>query len=301
MSGTADYAKGRRVTLCGMLCNILLSAFKIAAGIIGSSQAIIADGIHSLSDLASDIVVLLGLKVSSMPSDGTHHYGHAKFESLSTFVVGILLLLASVYIGYEAFVGISEHHHMSPGWLPIIAAGVSIILKEMLYQWTRAVGDRINSSSLVANAWHHRTDAFTSVAVFAGLGIAKIYPSLEILDHIIAIVVAVFILRIAVLIIYEDARDLLDAAPSAEIMDRICRSILSVEGVRSLHQCRAKRVQGKIFIDVHVQVSGELTVKESHRITGAVKEKVGMEVDDVNEILVHIEPYEITEENSDKS
>jgi cation diffusion facilitator family transporter len=156
----ARYAAGRRVTVWGMILNILLSGSKIAAGIVGRSQAIIADGVHSLSDLGSDIVVLVGLRVSAKPSDETHHYGHARFESLATLAVGVLLVGAGLFIAFESFVGITEHHHVAPTWLPLIAAAISIVAKEGLYQWTKHVGKRIESSSLLANAWHHRTDAF---------------------------------------------------------------------------------------------------------------------------------------------
>lgn len=286
------YALGRSVTVWGMVLNVLLSAGKIAAGIVGGSQAIIADGVHSLSDLGSDIVVLVGLKVSTKPSDETHHYGHAKFESLSTLAVGGLLIAAAVFVAYESFVGITEHHHTAPSWLPIIAAGFSIVAKEGLYRWTIAVGRKIESPSLEVNAWHHRTDALTSVAVFVGLGIARIFPTLEILDHLIAIVVAAFIVQVALKIIRSDLLELMDTAPGREIMDRVCDSILAVEGVSSLHQCRARRMQGRIYVDVHVQVPGSFTVLEGHRIASAVRDKVKETVDNVVEVLVHIEPVE---------
>ncbi len=293
----ARYSLGRRVTVWGMILNILLSAFKIASGIIGGSQAIIADGIHSLSDLGSDIVVLVGLKVSSKPSDESHHYGHAKFESLATLAVAVLLVLAGVFIGYESFRGISEHQHAAPGILPIVAAGVSIFTKELLYRWTKSVGKKTGSSSLEANAWHHRTDALTSVAVLAGLVVARVYPSLEILDHLIALVVAVFVVQVAVKIAYRDVHELLDSAPSPEVMNRICGSILEVEGVRSLHKCRARRVQGRIHIDVHIQVPGNLTVLEGHRISGMAAERVRQAVPNVMDVLIHIEPIEDDAQN----
>ena len=286
------YASGRKVTLWGMVFNILLSTFKITSGIIGRSQAIIADGVHSLSDFGSDIVVLVGLKVSAKPSDESHHYGHEKVECLATLVVALFLVAAGVFIGYESFVGISEHHHTAPSPLPIVAAGVSIIVKELLYRWTRSVGKKIGSSSLEANAWHHRTDALTSVAVLAGLLVARIYPSLEILDHLIALVVAVFVVQVAVKIAYRDIHELLDSAPGPEVMDKVCQSILAVEGVQSLHKCRARRVQGRIHIDVHIQVPGKLTVLEGHRISSMAEQKVRQTVPDVTDVLIHIEPVE---------
>ena len=290
-SDTTDrYSAGWKVTVWGMVLNVILSAFKIAAGVIGASQAIIADGIHSLSDLGSDIVVLAGLKASARPSDQTHHYGHAKFESLAALAVGVLLAGAGAFIAYESFVGITEHQHNAPSCLPIIAAAVSIVVKELLYQWTKRVGMRIDSSALLANAWHHRTDALSSIAVLIGLSVARIYPSLEILDHLIALVVAVFVVRIAVIVVYRHVLELADAAPPAEVMDRMCASILAVEGVESLHQCRARCVQGKILVDVHVQIPGHLTVSEGHHISSIVRDTVKREVENVTDVLVHIEP-----------
>ena len=286
------YAAGRKVTLWGMVFNILLSAFKITAGLVGHSQAIIADGLHSLSDFGSDVVVLVGLKVSSKPSDGTHHYGHAKVECLATVGVGVLLIAAGVFIAYESFVGITQRHLMLPGCLPIVAAAVSIAVKEVLFQWTRAVARRIESSAVRANAWHHRTDALTSIAVLVGLVIVRMSPSLEILDHLIALVVAVFVVRVALKFIYTNVLELMDSAPGSEVMDRVCESILQVEGVSSLHQCRARRVQGKIYVDVHVQVPGSLTVLEGHRISSVVRDKVKETVESVEEVLVHIEPVD---------
>ena len=284
------YAEGRKVTAWGMVFNILLSAFKITAGIIGASQAIIADGLHSLSDFGSDIMVLVGLKVSSKPSDETHHYGHGKVEPLVTLAVGILLAGAGVFIAYESVIGISEHHHTKPSLLPIIAAAISIAAKEGLFQWTKLVGKKLESPALIANAWHHRTDALSSIAVFAGLGIARIYPSLEILDHIIAMVVAIFIVRVAIKFIYENILELMDSAPGTEVMDNVCEAILSVEGVKSLHQCRARRMQGRIFVDVHIQVPGSILVYEGHNISRIVRDKVRNTVERVTEVLVHIEP-----------
>jgi cation diffusion facilitator family transporter len=289
---TARYAAGRAVTLWGMVLNVLLSAFKIASGILGRSQAIIADGIHSLSDLGSDIVVLVGLKVSAKPSDESHHYGHEKVECLATLAVAVLLVAAGLFIGYESFIGISEHHHAAPSLLPVVAAAVSIVSKELLYRWTKSVGRRTGSSSLEANAWHHRTDAMTSVAVLAGLTIARLYPSLEILDHLIALVVAVFVVQVAVKIAYRDIHDLLDSAPGQEVMDKVCESILGVDGVSSLHKCRARRVQGRILIDVHIQVPGDLTVLEGHRISGMAADRVRHAVQNVKDVLIHIEPVE---------
>ena len=286
----AGYAAGRRVTLWGMVLNVALSAFKVTAGIIGQSQAVIADGIHTFSDLGSDIVVLIGLKVSEMPSDQTHHYGHRKFETLSTVALGAMLTAAGAFIGYESLVSISQRHQVAPTWLPAIAAAVSILSKEALYRWTAATGRKIGSSSVAANAYHHRSDAFSSVPVLIGLLVIRLEPSLGFLDHLIAFVVAVYVVQVGVGIAYRETLDLVDSAPGREVMQKVERSILDVRGVCSLHQCRARRIQGKIFVDVHIQVQGDMTVTEGHRISGIVKYKVMQVVADVAEVLVHVEP-----------
>ena len=284
------YSQGSRVTIWGMSLNVFLSVFKIAAGVLCRSQAVIADGIHSLSDLVSDTAVLMGLRLSSKPSDETHHYGHGKLESIFTLAVGLFLLAAAFGIGYEAMTCIIDYCYVPPAVLPIVAAAVSVVVKEALYHWTKRVGRRIKSPSMVANAWHHRSDAMTSLGVVAGLGVAYVHPSLAILDVVMALVVGGFVLRIALKICYESLLELSDSAPDAETVESIKDLILSVRGVRSLHKCRARRVQGDILVDVHIQVSGDLTVVEGHEISKEVRDRVIETVESVTDVLVHLEP-----------
>jgi len=279
------------VTWVGLAANTALGAAKILAGVAFSSQTILADGLHSVSDMITDVAVLAGLRLADRPPDQDHHYGHRRVGTLMAMLVGAGLLAAAVWIGYSAVVTLHRPKPKSIGWVPLSLAVASVPIKECLYQVTRWVGRRTQNISLLANAWHHRTDAVTSLAASAGLaGMAVGGPEWAFLDQMTAMVLSVFLITVAVRIITDSASELIDRAPSAATLAGIENAAAETRGVRSYHAFRARQVGGRVAMDIHVQVDPTLTVREGHDIATAVRQRV-IEADSrVFEVIVHVEP-----------
>jgi len=282
------------VTWVGMLTNILLSVFKMAAGYLGKSQTIFADGVHSLSDTATDLAVIVGVNYWYAPPDETHPHGHQRIETIVTQFIGIALVAVALGISYEAIVTLREMHSSPPDKIALIAALVSIASKEALYQWTVFVGKKIRSSALVANAWHHRSDAFSSIPAALAVGVALFYPSWSFVDHIGAIVVSLFILQAAWKIIWPSLKELADTGASHEVINEIERIVLSTQGVLSLHKLRTRKIGYGYQVDLHIQVEGSITVTEGHRISEEAKARLIQNGPNISDVIVHLEP-QITE------
>ena len=279
------------VTWAGAVTDLVLSIAKIAAGMYSGSQAILADGMHSTSDLITDIAVLAGLRVSNRPADRNHPYGHRRVTTLVAMFVGAALLAAG---GWMAFNAIRNVMHpiksIQPG-LPFIVAALAVPVKELLYQVTAHVGRRESDLSLLANAWHHRSDAMTSVAAAAGLAAVMIGGAEWcILDALTALVLSAFLIVVAAKIISTSASELIDRAPSAETLSIIERAVAKTEGVISFHAFRARQVGGRVEMDVHVQVDEHLTVAQGHQIASAVEHAVTEANNNVIACTVHVEP-----------
>jgi cation diffusion facilitator family transporter len=273
--------------------NAALAVGKILAGLFCFSQAILADGFHSASDLATDAVVLAGLRVAGRPADHDHHYGHERVATLVALFVAVGLLGAASWIGYRALVTIQEPTERIRPNLPFYLAAASVPLKELLFHVTRFVGRRTGNLSVTANAWHHRSDAAASLAAAAGLaGVALGGPKWHFLDHVTAVVLAAFLTLVAVRIAGSAASELIDAAPSAATLDSIRQTVQRTDGVRSYHAFRARESGGKVSMDIHVQVDPDLTVREGHDIASEVKRAVMRADRKVVEVIVHIEPAE---------
>lgn len=281
------------VTWLGFWINTSLAAGKIVSGVLFGSQIILADGFHSSSDLVTDVMVLAGLRVSDRPADANHQYGHRRVTTLVAAFVGVSLFAAAAWIAWSAIATLRQPHGVIRAAVPLAMALVSIPLKELLYRVTRAVGERERDSSLLANAWHHRTDAFTSVAAAAGLaGVLLGGPAWAFLDHVVAIVLAAFLAVVAVSIMRESLEELVDSAPSGEIMNRINMCIAGTPGVRIHHEMRARKLGGRVAVDVHVLVDPTMSVQHGHDVAEAVKVRVLECGCDVLEVVVHIEPDE---------
>lgn len=282
--------EGRRVTWVGVWVNLVLSVGKLLAGIFGNSQAMIADAAHSLSDLITDGVVLVGLKLGRSAPDAGHPFGHGRIETLSTVVVGAILAALAVILGYDAIVQLirGDAHH--PTWLALAAAAVSILFKEALYRYTVRVGRRIKSQAVVANAWHHRSDALSSVAVLLGVAGAMVNPAWHSLDAWAALVVSLLILKVGADVLWDALKEMVDTAPSREVVESIERCALSVAGVQQVHDLKVRSLGGRYQMQIHVVVDGELRVSQGHDIAKAVEHCVEAEVDDVGEVIVHVDP-----------
>lgn len=282
----------RRVTLIGLVVNVALSALKFAAGILGNSQAVVADAVHSLSDTATDVAVLVGVKFWSKPPDECHPHGHRRIEFLVTIFIGLLLAAVALGLSYNALSTLHEVQKGPPGAIAFFAAVLSIFIKELLYRWTISVGIEIKSTALIANAWHHRSDGLSSVPAAVAVAGAALVPGLAFLDHLGAIVVSIFILQAAWKIVRPSVEQLVDRGAPEEICLGIEQLARATPGVQEVHAIRTRHIGSGIEVDLHVLVDPALTVEEGHRISEEVKRRLIDYISDVVDVVVHLEPYE---------
>jgi len=289
-SNPTSASTGSKVTLVGVLVNTLLIILKFVTGIFGSSQALIADAVHSISDLFTDAVVLVGIKISNKPPDKTHHFGHARIETLASTIVGMALIGTALYLGIKSSLTIYRHTEYHPTTLALFGAGVSIVFKEVLYHYTIRTGRHIKSQLIVANAWHHRSDALSSVAVFIGVAGTQINPSWHILDSFAALLVSFFIVKVGLEILRDALREFTDTAPKPEIIGKIQHCALSVNGVVDTHDLRVRTSGGLYQMEIHIVVDGQLTVLEGHKIAKAVEGCLVEDVGNFDSITIHVDP-----------
>ncbi len=282
----------QRVTLCSIVINLLLSLLKFTVGIFGSSQAIVADAIHSLSDTTTDLAVFFGVRFWTAPADKRHPYGHWRIETIITATIGVMLATVAIGIFYKAVTTIHTRPDVPPRLIALIGAIASIIVKELLYHWTIKVGKETNSTALVANAWHHRSDAISSVPVAIAIIVARINPALAIADQIGAMIVSLFVLYAAWNILKGAFGELLDRDAGDSIRDKISRVVMSVAGVEDVHAIRTRRMGPGLYLDLHLLVNGELTVRQGHDISEVVRRELLDNGPNVLDAVVHLEPSE---------
>jgi len=281
--------QAQRVTWIGAGVNLILSILKIVVGTIGHSAALVADGIHSLSDLASDTLVIVAARHGAQPADEDHPYGHARFETAATVVLGVMLLVVAIGIAWDAGLrSLSAEELLSPGVLAIVIATLSLASKEWLYQYTMLIARRIHSKLLEANAWHHRSDAISSFVVLIGIAGAMIgYP---VLDAVAAFIVALMIAQIAWQLISSSFRELVDTAVDDETQQKIIDLITQTDGVVNLHMLRTRMMGSKILVDAHLQVQPRLSVSEGHQIAETVEYLLKNKIDHMQDVTIHIDP-----------
>ena len=282
----------RKITWIGLFVNLVLAAIKFTAGIYGRSQALVADAIHSLTDLTTDIAVIAGSHYWSRPPDENHPYGHRRLETLVTVFIGVVLIAAGIGIGWKAISALQEKHATPPGWIAVLAAVASIVCKESLYRWTAITGRRVKSPALAANAWHHRTDAFSSIPVLIAVAGARVFPSWSFLDHLGAVVVSIFILHASIKIIWPGLGELIDAGAPTETRKKIRDIALKNEGVLQVHDIRTRYISSSIQVDLHIVVEGLITVREGHDIADDVKARIIDAIPEVLDVVVHVDPPE---------
>ena len=287
---TESVRTARSTTIVGALVNIILILLKFFAGIFGSSQALIADAVHSVSDLFTDIVVLLGVGIGRKPPDEEHPFGHARIETLASAIVGIALITTAFYLGIKASLNIYHHTVYHPTILALVVAGVSVALKEVLFHFTVHTGRRIKSQLIVANAWHHRSDALSSVAVLIGIAGTQIKPSWHILDSFAALLVSFFIVKVGLDILRNALREFTDTAPQLEVISKIRQCALAVDGVIDIHDLRVRTSGGFYQMEIHIVVDGQLTVAEGHRIAKAVESCLVEDIESLDRAIVHVDP-----------
>lgn len=284
-----------KVTVYGALANLGLSALKMIAGLVGKSSAMVADAVHSLSDLVSDLVILVMVKLSAKERDKSHDYGHGKYETLATLFVSLLLVVVGARILAESFGRIravmAGTEIGTPKLIALWAALVSILVKEGLYQWTARVGRRVNSQAMVANAWHHRSDALSSVGAALGIsGAIFIGGKWAILDPIVGCVISIVILVVAVKMVVPALGELAEASLPDEVEDRILQIIESVPGVGNAHELKTRKTGPDIVVDAHIVVDPEMTVLAAHGITELVENALRDEFGKGTQVSIHVEP-----------
>ena len=284
-----------KVTLWGGLGNLLLLIFKFVAGFVGHSSAMIADAVHSLSDFVTDIIVVVFVRIAGKPQDESHDYGHGKYETLATAIIGAVLLFVGVGILVNSLKSIIAVFNgvvlEAPSLVALIAAAVSIVVKELLYQYTVFKGKKLNSKAVIANAWHHRSDAFSSIGTLVGIGGAIFLgEKWRVLDPVAAFIVSVFIIKVSVDLVKPCLDELLERSLPKEVEDRILAIILSNPEVSSPHHLRTRRIGNNIAIEAHIRMDGKMSLKDAHEVTkrieASLKEEFGLDT----HIGIHMEP-----------
>lgn len=282
-------ALGQRATLVAAFINLLLAVGKTATGLVTNSSALVADGIHSVADLASDIIAYFAIKIGRQAPDEQHPYGHGKFETIGTLVLSILLGMTAIGICFDAAQGLVFSPSKVITYPALIAAVFSIIANEGLFFYNLRVGKKINSPLIIANAWHHRADSLSSAIALAGIGLSMLgYPAF---DTIAAFILVFMLLRIAYSTGKNAFHELVEGAAPEETIDEIRTLTLGVEGVKSAHFLRTRCMGGQMMVDIHVEVESEISVSEGHYIAENVEHTLIKNVDEVTDVIVHIDPY----------
>ena len=284
-----------KLTLWGSFVNFLLLVFKFVAGFVGNSAAMIADAVHSLSDFITDIIVILFVRVSSMPKDENHHYGHGKYETLATAIIGVVLFAVGVGILVNAVEAIIDFFHgkelAAPNIWALGAAAVSIVFKEALYQYTVYKGKNLNSNAVMANAWHHRSDALSSIGTLLGIsGAMFLGEKWRVLDPIAAFLVSIFILKVAIELTKTSLEELLEKSLPKKTQEKILNIIHSFPEVKSPHNLRTRHIGSNIAIEFHIRMDGNLSLNEVHEITKRMENALKAEFGPLTHIGIHMEP-----------
>lgn len=284
------YEATRKVTLIGVVVNICLSLVQLIGGTFSNSQALIADGVHTLSDLASDFVVLIAAKIASQDADESHPYGHGRFETLATVILGLALTGVAIGIVFNAVTRLLNPETLTqPTSIALIFAALAIVAKEGLYHYTMRVANRIDSKMLVANAWHHRSDAISSLIVAIGVAGSVIFE-IPWLDAAAAVLVAIMIFYMGFRLILDSMMELVDTAWDAEKTDEMKKFINEIEGVDHMHMLRTRKMGNNVLADVHLQVNAYLSVSEGHYIGENMMAGLRKKFPELSDITVHIDP-----------
>ena len=284
------YQQMKKVTLIGVVTNIFLAVSKILLGFIGQSQALIADGVHSLADLISDLIVLVAAKKASEKADAEHPYGHGRFETVAEVALGSFLMAVAAGILIDALSRVYEPERLlSPTWFALVAAAFSIFANEGLYQYTIRVAKKIKSKLLTANAWHHRSDAISSIIALVGIGGSMM--GFGMLDAIAAIGVSLLIAKVGWDITSRSLKELVDTALEPDKVEEIRRAIMTVDGVKAVHSLRTRHQGSNALVDVHILVvNSRMSVSEGHQISERVMRRLISDVEEVTDVTVHIDP-----------
>ena len=284
-----------KVTIVGSIVNFLLLDFKFFAGIAGHSAAMLADAVHSLSDFITDIVVIVFVRIAGKPEDKGHDYGHGKYETLATAIIGLLLLCVGFGIFWNGassiYTFLRGGQLESPGVVALVAALVSIVSKEILYQYTVIQGKKLNSQAVIANAWHHRSDALSSIGTAIGIGGAILLGDhWRVLDPVAAVVVSFFIMKVSVRLLIPCVDELLEKSLPEDVEKEIEQTVLSFPGVSQPHHLRTRRIGNYYAIELHVRMDGKITLEEAHSTATAIENKLKEMFGKGTHVGIHVEP-----------
>lgn len=284
-----------RITWIGSIVNFLLLAFKFIAGIVGHSSAMVADAVHSLSDFVTDIIVVVFVRISGKPEDEGHDYGHGKYETLATAIIGLILFFVGVGIMYNGLTSVIHTIEgkplAAPSMLALVAAALSILLKELLYRYTKHKAKVLHSQAMIANAWHHRSDALSSIGTFLGIsGAICLGERWRILDPLAAIVVSIFVVKVAIQLLKPCMDDLLERSLPAETENKILEIICSFPEVSEPHHLRTRRIGNHMAIEVHIRMNGNISLVEAHSVASEVEKRLKEEFGKDTHIGIHMEP-----------
>ncbi|PSW05134.1 cation diffusion facilitator family transporter [Photobacterium lipolyticum] len=285
----------QRVTWIGAIANVALALLKITVGKLTGSQALIADGVHSFSDLVTDTAILIGSRYWTAPADKEHPYGHGRFETLTNIFIGVLLAIVGIGIGWNSIDSIGQESTTTPGMLAFWAAIASILVKEVLYRWTVIQSKKINSRALYANAWHHRSDALSSLPVAIAVSANYFVPDLYYLDQIAALLVTAMILKAAFEILWPAIVEITEAEADSEIEAKIQHYAKQDSDIREVHAIRSRRTGSIILLDFHLLVDPVMSVDKAHTITENFKSHILKQIDEVVDVIIHVEPYTCAE------
>ncbi|KTD09052.1 cation-efflux family protein [Legionella gratiana] len=282
------YQQAKRVTLLGAVSNALLGIIKLIGGYFFHSHALVADGVHSFSDLITDAMVLLASKYGSLDADASHPYGHQRIETAATLFLALLLIFAGLGIAWDSLYDLLKSTYIKPDWLSLPVICISIMSNEVLFHYTLYIGKRINSKLITANAWHHRSDAASSVVVLVGL-IGSLL-GFSALDAVAAILVGFMIIKMGYDYAWNSIKELVDTAVSPELLTQIEQVIKNVDGVEKIHQLRSRSMGENVLIDVHILVSPKISVSEGHYIAQHVHHALTDQIEHVKDVIVHVDP-----------
>lgn len=277
-----------KVSFITLITNIVLAVIKVIAGVIANSNAMLADGVHTVSDVGTTVAVIIGMKFSTKPDDEEHPYGHEKIEAIIAKLLSAILFLTAIGIGYSGIKTIINGDYSRPGILAVIAAVISIISKEIMYRYTVTAAEKINSGALKADAWHHRSDAFSSIGTLIGIGGAML--GFKILDPIASIVVCILIIKVAVSIYIQSVNQLIDRSADAETIKNIKTNIINIDGVLNVDSIKTRMHGNKYYVDVEIVVDRDLTVGQGHEIAQNVHDSIEKNFEGVKHCMVHVNP-----------
>lgn len=285
-----DFFDSKTCTLIGLVGNVVLSIFKLLAGIFGFSYAMIADAIHSISDSFATGTAYIGIRIGERPADEGHPYGHANAETIAAFFVALTILGTGAFIGVDAVHLVVEKHFETPAMIALVAAVISIIIKEAMFRYTLKVGQRNNNPAVIATAWDHRSDVYSSMAAFLGILGARL--GFQYLDPMAGLVVAALIIKMSLTLFRSNIGILMDERPETAVLDEIRATALEVGEVRAIDSLRVHRRGSAFTIDIEIAVDSRLTVEQGHQVAAEVKNKLLSKIEHVQDVMVHVNPYQ---------